>query len=94
MEMKRNYIIQDNGQVTLPMEWRQKNGLKKGDLVSFVETDKGLLVLPHETIAMEALDRIGEALKEQGISLDDLIKSGREIRREIYQDKYANPVND
>ena len=89
MEVKRTYIIQDNGQVTLPIEWRQKYGLKKGDLVSFVETDEGLLVLPREAIAMEALDRIGQALADKDIQLDALIETGREIRGDIYHEKYA-----
>lgn len=94
MEVKRTYSIQKNGQVTLPQEWREKYNLKQGDLVSFVETDEGLLVLPREAIAMEALDRIGEALKEKGIKLEDLIQSGREIRGEIYQEKYAPTSKD
>lgn len=92
--MKRTYIIQDNGQVTLPMEWREKYNLRKGDLVSFVETDEGLLVLPREAIAMDALDRIGKALADKGISLEEMIESGREIRGEIYREKYAQISQD
>jgi AbrB family looped-hinge helix DNA binding protein len=94
MEMKRTYIIQDNGQVTLPREWRQKYGLKKGDLVSFVETDEGLLVLPREVVAMDALDRIAKTLTDKGIQLDELIEDGRDIRGEIYREKYAQASPD
>jgi AbrB family looped-hinge helix DNA binding protein len=35
MTMKRTYRIQENGQITLPAEWRDRLGLKKGDLVEF-----------------------------------------------------------
>ena len=44
---KRLYTIQENGQVTLPIEFRQKFGLKKGDVVVFKETEEGLLISPR-----------------------------------------------
>ena len=87
--MRRTYTIQENGQVTLPAEWREKVGLQKGDLVSFTETEEGLLVQPREAVAMDLLDRIGDALKEKGIDLDELIEDGRDIREELYREKYA-----
>lgn len=88
--MSAAYTIQANGQVTLPKAWRDKYGLKDGDVVAFVETEAGLLVLPRETVAMQALDRIGQALKEQGLSLEDLMEAGREIRQDIYNERYAD----
>ena len=87
--MKRAYTIQENGQVTLPQEWRDKYGLKKGDIVSFTETEEGLLVTPRSVVAAKLLDEIGEALKAKGITLEELIESGRDIRQEIYDEKYA-----
>ena len=42
-----------------------------------------------EMLAFQLLDEIGNALEKKGISLDDLIESGREIRQEIYDEKYA-----
>ncbi len=94
MEMKRTYVVQENGQVTLPAEWREKYGLKRGDLISFVETDEGLLVQPREAVAMELLDRIGEALKERGISLGELIESGREVRAGMLKEKLGLDAED
>jgi AbrB family looped-hinge helix DNA binding protein len=76
--MRRIYTIQENGQVTLPADWREKYGLKKGDVVSFIETDQGLLVVPREVMALEALDRIEQALKERGISLDEMFEGLQE----------------
>jgi hypothetical protein len=37
---------------------------------------------------LRALDRIGAALQEQGISLDELIESGREERTRIIKEQY------
>jgi len=81
--------VQEKGQVTIPAEIREKWGLKKGDLVAFVETETGVLISPQEVVAMEALDRIGEALKERGISLEELMPSGRDIRGQLIEEEYG-----
>lgn len=81
--------LQKKGQVTIPVEIREKLGLKEGDLVAFIETEQGILISPREAIAIDALDRIGEALKESGLSLDELIESGREIRGDLMEERYG-----
>jgi AbrB family looped-hinge helix DNA binding protein len=91
---KKAYMIQENGQVTLPIEFRRKYGLKKGDIVVFKETEAGLLISPREALAMKLLDEIGETLEERGITLEELIESGRGIRQEIYDEKYAETADD
>jgi len=91
---KSVYIIQENGQVTLPVEFRRRYNLKKGDAVVFKETEEGLVISPKESMVMNLLDEIGEGLKARGITLEELITSGREIREEIYNDKYASDVDD
>jgi antitoxin PrlF len=81
--------IQEKGQVTIPQEIRKKLGLKRGDLVAVVETPDGVFITPQQVMATKALDSIGEILKEQGLSLDELIASGREIRGELLQETYG-----
>lgn len=82
-------IVQEKGQITIPMEIRQRWGLKKGDLVAFTETEHGVMINPQEVVAMNALDRIGQILQKRGISLEELIESGRDIRGEILQEEPA-----
>jgi AbrB family looped-hinge helix DNA binding protein len=72
--------IQEKGQVTIPTEIRKKLGLKRGDLVAVMETPEGVFITPQQVLATKALDRIGSILKDQGLSLDDLIASGRQLR--------------
>lgn len=64
-------------------------GIRKGDLVSVVETKEGILITRQEIVAIDALDRIGAALREQGISLDEMIESGRAEREELLKEHYA-----
>jgi AbrB family looped-hinge helix DNA binding protein len=81
--------IQEKGQVTLPVAVRKRLGLKKGDLVAITETPEGVLITPQEVVAAKALDQIGAILREQGISLEELIESGREIRGELIHELYG-----
>lgn len=81
--------VQEKGQITIPAEIRRKWRLKKGDLVAFVETERGVIISPQEVIAMEALDRIGRTLREKGFTLEELIESGREIRGKLLEEEYG-----
>jgi AbrB family looped-hinge helix DNA binding protein len=91
---KNIYIIQENGQVTLPIEFRRRYNLGKGDAVVFRETEDGLLISPKEALIMKLLDEIDQGLKAKGITLEELISSGRQIRQEIYDEKYAAGADD
>ena len=55
--------------MTIPAEIRHKWGLKKGDLVTFQETKRGIPISPREKLLMKTLEEIGEALKERAITL-------------------------
>lgn len=84
-------IVQKKGQVTIPVEIRKKMGLKEGDLVAFVETEQGIMISPQETIAMDTLDKLGEALKARGMTLEELMEEGDKTREELVREKYHLP---
>ena len=85
--------VQEKGQVTIPREIREKLKLKKGDLVTFVETSEGVLILPVEMVASQAMDRIGKVLRERGISLDEMVERSREARQDIIREEYGIDEN-
>jgi antitoxin PrlF len=88
--LRKLSMVQEKGQVTIPSEIRRKLGLKKGDLVSFVETDKGVVIKPAEVIVTESLDELGRALKAKGLTLQQLIDRGREIRGRLIEEEYGH----
>jgi antitoxin PrlF len=89
MQQVRLAMVQKKGQVTIPIDLRRKLGIEDGGVVAFVETEDGVLISPRQVLTMQALDRIGEALKERGVSLEELIESGREIREQIVEEEYG-----
>lgn len=81
--------VQQRGQITIPAEIRQEWGLEEGDLVAFERTDQGVYLIPQRLVALRALDRIGQALNERGITLEEMIEDGRAVRGEIVREKYG-----
>lgn len=84
-------VMQEKGQVTIPAQIRRKLGLKKGALVSFIETARGVIISPQEIIAIAAMDKIGKTLKKKGITLEELMENGRKIRGELVKRDYDLP---
>ena len=87
---KRRLVrVEVDGQVTLPSDVRGELKLKRGDLLSVVETEDGLLLTPETLIAARDIDRTDAELRAHGLFLDDLIDSGREIRGELIKEQYG-----
>ena len=82
-------LVQEKGQVTIPLEIRKKLNLKKGDRVVFVETEKGVVIQPAEVVVSAALGEIGKELKRKGVTLEQLLERGREIRGELIKEEYG-----
>ncbi len=81
--------VQEKGQVTIPLKIRRKLKLRKGDLVTFVETDAGIVIKPAEIVASDALQEIGRELRARGITPEELMERGRSIREEIIKEEYG-----
>jgi hypothetical protein len=62
---------------------------KRGDLVAVMETPDGVFITPQQVVATKAFDRIGDILKEQGLSVDELITSGQETRTDLLKETYG-----
>ncbi len=52
-------------------------------------TEEGWLVRKDEPDPMKLLDELGEILAARGVTLDELIASGRDIRGEIVRERYG-----
>ena len=86
---RRKYVLQESGSITLPADFRKKYGLKPGDKISFIETDEGLLISPRAVLTDKLLDEIGDDLRAKGVSLEDLMDSGRDIRDQLLKERYG-----
>jgi hypothetical protein len=88
---ERTFVrVQEDGLVPLPTDF----GVKAGDVLEARETADGILLVLQGDPLTQALDGAALALRDAGVSLDDLIASGEEVRaglwRERYEDKAAS----
>jgi len=81
--------VQEKGQVTIPARIRKKLKLNKGDLVIFEETEAGVMIRPAEVLVSQALVEIGKALQAKGVTLDEIIERGRELREKLIEEEYG-----
>ena len=87
--MTETVRVQAKGQVTIPTKIRKKLDLRQGDLVTFEETDEGVLIKPARVIVKEALEEIGEALKAEGITLEQMMARSHKIRENLVEEMYG-----
>jgi len=81
--------IEDDGRVVPPADLREKLGLKQGDSVEAVETPDGVLLMSREAAIERELTEVDADLRKHGVSLDEMIESGREIRGQLVKERYG-----
>lgn len=81
--------VEDDGRVMLPADLREKLGLKRGDMVTAIETPDGVLLTSRQTAIEQDLAQVDDELRKYGLSLDELVESGREIRGQISRERYG-----
>ncbi len=88
--------VQKKGQITIPSNLREEWGISEGDFVAFESVDEGILLTPQRVVstqkmkaAMQALDAIAEELESKGVTLDELVADGREIRGDLLKELYG-----
>jgi len=83
--------VTTSGQITIPVQIRRKLGIKEGDKVMFLEDGNRVILLNSSQIA---LDKLQSAMEEEaekaGIdNEDDVIELCKNVRGELYAERYA-----
>jgi len=84
--------ITAKGQITLPVNIRQKLKLKDGDKVAFIETDgEYKIVNPTKLAILEAQEAFAGLADELGIKTeDDVIDLCKKVRKEMWEKNNEN----
>jgi AbrB family looped-hinge helix DNA binding protein len=69
--------VQEKGQVTIPRDIRKKLNLKKGDLVTFVVSNEGVVIKSLDLAVNDLLAMVGKKLGARGISLETLLSRSK-----------------
>src|SRR5690554_4362831 len=84
--------ISSKGQITIPIAIRKKLNLKEGDKVLFLEEDNKVIVTNASYEALKKFQNtmVGEAKKQEIYSEDDVNKIVKEVRKELWEEKYES----
>lgn len=83
-------LLRQKGVLTLPAELRQKYGLSEGDAFTLIDMGEGVFVIaPYASRVDQLADEIAQAMKEDNVSLDDLLTALDEERERYYQAHYV-----
>jgi bifunctional DNA-binding transcriptional regulator/antitoxin component of YhaV-PrlF toxin-antitoxin module len=82
--------IRSKGTVTLPIELRRKYGIDEGDVITLIDLGDGSFLLTPIVTQVDRLgDRVARAMKEAGVSEDELLAALDEERERYYRERYV-----
>jgi AbrB family looped-hinge helix DNA binding protein len=71
--------VQEKGQVTIPRTIRRQLNLKKGDLVTFVSTENGVVIKTLDLAADDLFAALGKTLEARGIKIADVLARSQQV---------------
>jgi hypothetical protein len=66
--------------------------VKPGDELSIELQDDKLVIEAQRRRALDALEALRRAFQESGVTEEDFLQSGREIRDELFWEKYGHLI--
>lgn len=83
--------IRKKGSLTVPKEIRNKYGLNEGDIFTLIDLGDGAFMLTPRVSQVNRLGhQIAEIVKEDDVSLDELLDSLDDERQQYYKYHYAS----
>lgn len=83
--------IRKKGTLTLPSGFRKKYGIEEGEIYSYIDLGEGAILLTRKVSQVDILSRrIARNLKEDNVTLEDLLETLDKERRKIFKEKYGD----
>ena len=79
--------LRQRGQITMPREVRDRLNVNEGDTLTLVQVGSTLILTPKRPVVPVLADRIVELMKQEGVTLADLLLGLEEERAAIYQER-------
>jgi AbrB family looped-hinge helix DNA binding protein len=81
--------MQEKGQVTIPNDVRRRLKLKKGDMVTFLDTSEGVVICSLDQAIQELQRLLAMKLGERSQSLKDLLSVSQNLGDEAATEKFG-----
>ena len=74
--------MREKGQITIPSNIRESLHLSKDSILSVTKVGNGILITPGPSKFEAFANKFSKEAEKKGITLDDLLKDLRKIRKE------------
>ena len=82
--------VRERGQITLPQSVRTSLAVDTGDTLNLVQIDDIVILSPRQAMIPKLSQEFTALMKEEGVSLAELLQGLEEERKLIWQERYAN----
>ncbi len=83
--------IRAKGTITFPAQLRSKYKLQEGEVFTVIDLGGGSFLLKPRIYEMDKISKQAEkTLKEDGVTLEELFETSREVRKELFKERYGN----
>lgn len=83
-----------NGQITVPVDFRKGHALTKGAKLTTVQLGDALVLVPQDDIFESICDRMIAAMKAAGLTVEDMKAGLLEDRAAIARERYGHLFED
>ncbi len=81
--------VRERGQLTIPAEMRRQMGIEEGDIFSLIQLGDTLVATRKKLVAPEVAAAIEGLMREQGVTLADLLDGLGKQREAYVREKYG-----
>lgn len=74
--------VAKRGMITLPAKVRRDNQIQEGQMMTLIDLEGVLILVPKELQTDSLANRLAKAWQEQDIDLETMLKTLREVRSE------------
>lgn len=89
--MEATIQVRQRGTVTLPVQLREKYGIRAGDTFRLLDLNGIFILTPMVPMVPELAREIERARQEAGLSVEELLASLREQREQYHREQYEDP---
>lgn len=90
--MQATYTVRlrERGQLTLPQAVRRRLAVEEGDILTLVQIDDLAILTRHPSLLPKLSQEFTAIMKEEGVSLADLLQGLEETREQIWRERQAD----
>ena len=79
-----------NGQVTIPSDYRKEHAMKGGDHLVSVRMGDALVLIPHDSIFEAVASRFEGSMKAAGLTVEDMKQRTLTARDQLFEAHYGS----